>query len=113
MQLVLLYGSDSWVVTGDMLKVLTASHNRAAQHITGMRAKHGAGGELEYLSVYEAMDSVVLQPIRLCINRRQKTIAEKVAFRTVYELCAEAERMPGMSHMVRWWDQDAVNEPEE
>ena len=35
-QLVLLYGSKSLVVAGDMLKVLTAFHHRAAQQITEM-----------------------------------------------------------------------------
>ena len=28
-QLVLLYGRESWVVTGEMIKVLTAFHHRA------------------------------------------------------------------------------------
>ena len=44
-QLVLLYGSNSWVATRDILKVLTASHHRAARRITGMAVKRGAGGE--------------------------------------------------------------------
>ena len=44
-QSVLLYGSESWVVTGEMLKVLTEFHHRATQQLTGMTAKCGAGGE--------------------------------------------------------------------
>ena len=47
-QSVLLYGSNSWVVTGEMLKVLTAFHHQAAQQITGMTEKRGACGEWEY-----------------------------------------------------------------
>ena len=50
-QLVLLYGSESWVVNGDMLKVLTVFHHRAAQRITGTTAKSGAGEEWEYTEV--------------------------------------------------------------
>ena len=46
-QLVILYGSESWVVVGEMLKVLTGLHYKAAQRITGMTAKRGAGGEWE------------------------------------------------------------------
>ena len=44
-QSVLLYGSEIWVVTGDMLKVLEGLHHRADMHITGMTAKHGVVGE--------------------------------------------------------------------
>ena len=54
-----------------------------------------------------------LHPIKVYIKRRQKTIVERVACSPVYALCTEGERMPGMTRMVLWWDQDGVNEPEE
>ena len=44
-QLVLLYGSESWVVTGAMLKILDRFHHRSARRITGMTATRGADGE--------------------------------------------------------------------
>ena len=47
-QSVLLYGSEIWVVMGEMLKVLEGFHHRAARRITGMTAKRVAGGEWEY-----------------------------------------------------------------
>ena len=37
-QSVILYGSKSWVVTGEIIKVLEGFHHRAAQQITGMTA---------------------------------------------------------------------------
>ena len=40
-------------------------------------------------------------------------MTENVACRPIYEICIEVERMPRMIRMVRWWDQDVVNEPEE
>ena len=46
-QLVLLYDREIFVVTGEMLKVLTGFHHQAARRITGMMAKCGAGGEWE------------------------------------------------------------------
>ena len=110
---VLLYGSESWVVTGEMLTVPEGFHHRAARRITGMTATRGAGGEWEYPPVAAAMEATGLHPIRGYIRRRQATIAEKVSLRPMYELCAEAERMTGMRQMSRWWDQDVVNEPEE
>ena len=47
----LLYGSEIWVVTREILKVLTELHHREAQRITGMTAKLGAGGEWGYTVV--------------------------------------------------------------
>ena len=46
-QSVLINGSKIWVVTGEILKVLTTFHHLAAQGITGMMAKRGAGVEWE------------------------------------------------------------------
>ena len=47
------------------------------------------------------------------IRRRQATIAEKVACLPIYELYTKVERISGMSQMMRWWDQDVVNESED
>ena len=46
-QSVLLYGIKSWVVTGDMLKVLEGFHHQSAQRIKGMMEKRGTGKEWE------------------------------------------------------------------
>ena len=73
-QWMLLYGSKSWVVTGEMLKVLTELHHKAALWITRMTANCGAGREWGYPSVEEVMDSLGLHPIDVYIKRRQTTI---------------------------------------
>ena len=44
-QLVLLYGSASSLVTGEILKVLTAFQHRELWRIMGVTGKRGAGGE--------------------------------------------------------------------
>ena len=43
-----LYGSERWMVTGVMLKVLEGFHHQAARQIIGMMATCGAGGEWKY-----------------------------------------------------------------
>ena len=96
-QLVLLYGNKSWLVTREMLKVLTALHNQAAQRITRMTEKHESGREWEYPEVEESTESTGIHPIRVYIKRRKTTIAERVAFLPVYELCTEVEIIPGRS----------------
>ena len=112
-QLVLLYISESWVVTGEMIMVLEGFHHWAARHITGMTATHGADGEWEYPPLVASLEDTELQPITEYIRRSQATIEKKVACQPIYELCVEAERISGTIQMMIWWDQDVVNETEE
>ena len=42
-QSVLLYGRESWVVTGEILRVLTLFHHRATRRITWIMEKRGSG----------------------------------------------------------------------
>ena len=42
-QSVILYTSESWLVTGEMLKVLEGFHHQEALRVTGMTANCGAG----------------------------------------------------------------------
>ena len=44
-QSVLLYGSESWVVMGEMLNFLEGFHHQAARRITKMTETRGVGGE--------------------------------------------------------------------
>ena len=78
----------------------------------GMTEKRRSGEEWNYPSVVEAMEATGINPIGVYIKRQQTTVAERVACRPVYALCKEAERMPGTSRLVQWWDQEAVNEPD-
>ena len=112
-QLVLLYVSESWVVTREILKVLKVFHHQEAQWITGMKAKRGTCREWEYPSVVEEMKAAGLYPIKVYIKRRKKNIREWVSYHPIYKLCTEADWMPGTSWFVQWWDQDTVNEPED
>ena len=62
-QLVLLYSSESWVVTGVMLKVLEGFRHQVDRRIMGMTATCGEGGEWEYPPMVEALEAAVLNPI--------------------------------------------------
>ena len=59
------------------------------------------------------MEGAGLHPIGEYIRKQQAKIEEMLAFRPIYELCTEADWIPGTSRTVRWWDQAVVNEPEE
>ena len=59
------------------------------------------------------MEAVGIHPIGVFIRSQQANIADIVVYFPIYELCTEAERIPGTIQMLQWWDQDSVNEPEE
>ena len=48
---VILYGSDSWVVTGSMLKVLEGFHHRTDWRIAVITARCAEDGDCEYSPV--------------------------------------------------------------
>ena len=52
---VLLYGSDGWVLTGAMLKVLEGFHHRSAQWIAVMTYWRAEGGEWDYPPVADVV----------------------------------------------------------
>ena len=66
----------------------------------GDDGKRGAGGEWEYPSVVEAMENTGIHSIGVYNRRWKSTIAERVASRPIYELCTEAERIPGTIRLV-------------
>ena len=74
-QSVLLYGSEIWVVTGYMIKVLEGFHHRAVRRSTGMTEKLDSRVEWGYPPVVEAMDTVGLHPIGVYIRRRESNRA--------------------------------------
>ena len=62
-QSVLLYGSNSWVVNKEMIKLLTAFHHRLAQRIMRKTGKLWSGVSWGYPTVEEAMESAGIHPI--------------------------------------------------
>ena len=43
-QVVIMYGSEIWVITDTMMTVMEGFHNSIARRITGITAKRGNGG---------------------------------------------------------------------
>ena len=70
----ILYGSESWVVTGAMIKVLEGPHHRAARRITRMTETCGAIGEWEYNPGVAELEAAGIHPMMEYIRRRQVNI---------------------------------------
>ena len=90
----ILCGSDMWLITEDMLRILEGFHHRSEKQITGMIEKRGAGRDWEYPLVVAAMEAAGIHPIREYIRRQKATISVMAACRPMYELSVKAEYMP-------------------
>ena len=63
-QVVLLYGSKSWVVMGCVFKNIEGFHNPEARRILVKRDRHMMGGEWKWPLVSYALDTAGLCPIK-------------------------------------------------
>ena len=68
-QAVLLYRSNSWVMTGVTLKLLEGFHFRSDCRIAGMTVQRVEGGEWEYPPVADALEAAGLWQIKEYIHR--------------------------------------------
>ena len=64
MQSVLLYGSDSWVVMGSMLKLLEVFHHWVERIIVGMTVCCTMSIDWGWTPVAEALDTAGIWPIK-------------------------------------------------
>ena len=103
---VLIYGSEIWVVTGFILKVIDDFHNRVARRILGKIDQHAGGFGWEWPPVREALYVSGMCPIKECIQSLNSAVAVHIFNRTIYELCEGAKNMTGSIMFMRWWDQN-------
>ena len=107
-QAVLIFGGYTWVLTQRMEKDLDSFQSRVARRITGRNPRQKKYGIWEYLTMAEAMREAGTEGIRKSITRRQNTVAQYIATRTIMDLCERATRRPGARVSWRWWEHDII-----
>jgi len=98
---VLLYGSESWVVSPAVLKELEGFHVEAARRLTGMRP-----WQVKCVWVYphsaEVLAAAHLHPIEYYIQCRRHTVHNTIRDRAVLKECRGAERRRGTPPRPFW-----------
>ena len=103
-QAVLLFGSETWTLTGPMLRYLEYFHHRVARHLTGERPRFPADeNRWTKAPIDEVLNDAGLFPIAEYISRRRNTIVEYVATRPILDLCSETDRRSGSSYRRKYW----------
>ena len=103
-QTVLLYGSETWVLTSSMLKVLEGFHNRVARRIAGKMPYYvPTEDRWVYPPTGEALEIAGLYPIQAYLDGRRNRLADYVATRPIRQLYQEVEQPTGGPPNRRWW----------
>lgn len=109
-QAVLLYGSETWVVTNPMLTALNSFHHRIARRISNGMPQRQGDGSWHYPPLNECLDKAGLHPVSTYIRRRQNTVAVYVLDRPIHQLCLTATPTSPRSRL-RYWTQPLVTDP--
>ena len=99
-QAVLLYGSETWVVTDCNLRQLRSFHARVARYLTGRHMHPNADGTWFYPPTHEVLQEAGLETIDEYIKRRRHTVLEFVGPRPLYDVC---RRSPAFTAKAVWW----------
>ena len=108
-QVVLLFGSNTWILTPCLKKHLKGYHHRLAQRMTGIGTKRQWDGTWVYPPIMVALSMVVLEEIGVYIACLQNTVKHYIVDYPIMYLCLTAERKPGMCLSRKWWEKPALD----
>ena len=102
-QTVLLYGSESWTISDNMMKRLRSFHTRIARYICRKHICPLEDGSWFYPSTDEVLESAGLETIDEYIRRRRETIGKYIENRPIFRKCIEMGSTQTWSSRIVWW----------
>ena len=103
-QSVLLYGSETWVLSTRMLQLLESFHYRCARYISKMYIRKLPDSEQwDYPDRKQVLATCGLWTIKRYIECRKTTITSYAKSRPIYEKCTTSTRTPMNVNQLTWW----------
>lgn len=103
-QSVLLYGSETWVLTKAMITALEGFHHRVARSISGQKGRYiAAEDRWVYPPIETALAAAKLYPLEHYLSERRNRLVDTIATRPILTLCMESERLSGAAPRKWWW----------
>ena len=99
---VLLFGLETWGLTPRIRRSLGSFQYRVARWITGKHLRQQEEGGREYPTLAAAMEEVGFEEIRVYILKRQITVAQYIATRSILELCERSVQRLGAWVYQKW-----------
>ena len=109
-QSVLLYGSETWVTSKQMIRMLRSFHHRCARFITGKHIWQDTEGNWHCPSSKEVLKMAGLKEIEIYIEQRKTTLMKYANERPVYKICKMSNPIASNVNQLVWWtklDSDA------
>jgi hypothetical protein len=103
-QSVLLYGSESWVLTKIASRKLQSFHRRCARFITGRHIKL-VDDKWIYPCTKKTMEMADLLPIEEYIKKRKDTIRIFAEEREILAKCKSSSILTRNNRSLAWWDE--------
>ena len=102
---VLLFGSETWVLTNSAMRVLEGFHLRLAYRMARKYkpTKDPITSVWTYPASEKVLEEVGLYTIREYILKRRQTIAAYIVNRPIFDLCVDESRRRGTSSRLGWW----------
>ena len=107
-QAVLLFGSDTWVLTPRLGKSLEGFHHRVARRMADMGPKCQWDRTWVYPPIWTALKMVGLEEIGVFIICHHNTVKQYITTHPIMDLCLVEERKLVMHIYRRWWDHTAL-----
>jgi hypothetical protein len=105
-QAILLYGSESWVISRTAMARLEGFHIRAAYRMAKTnRPKRGSNREWIYSRSEDVLKECGMRTMEEYILARRQTIAVYVAARPILNECRQGECKRGAIPRCWWWEQ--------
>jgi hypothetical protein len=102
-QSVLLYGSESWVLTLAMEKQLQSFHRRCARYMTGQNIRQNEDGSWTYPSSENVLEMAGLWTIQEYIKSRRNTVMKYARSRFIYRQCENSKTLASYPNQAVWW----------
>ena len=106
-QYVLLLGSDSWVITPNVLRFLSSLHNWVVQRTTE-RMPRCQNGRWENPPIGEALSETDLEKIGKYISCCHTSVAQYITTRSISDLVVVEEKQPISPATMHWWEQEII-----
>jgi hypothetical protein len=111
-QTVLLYGSETWVISDEILQMLTSFHHGIARWLTG-RYPHPISDADDdnwiYPSIKKTLRIAGLFTMDEYLNRRRRYLEEYTGQLQKLQECQDAFQMGNTTRRVFWWNQTSTN----
>ena len=102
-QLVLLFGTQNWVVTPHMVRYLGGFQYQVVRVLMGRIPWCSLEVRWEDTLMEAARAEAGFETMKTYIRQRQNMVAQYIVMKSIMELCEAAERNQGARVEMRWW----------